>query len=117
MTEVLEAQQPQKGLKQALQRLRNRKARKGLTLVELAIVLLVLGVIIGIVYANLDTGAVDNAKITMFPAQAAQLGLLPARQCAGVVVLWHPARDPGDASSCHSCSWLDDCSQGLPGCQ
>ncbi|HBS04783.1 MAG TPA: hypothetical protein DEA96_07460 [Leptospiraceae bacterium] len=73
MTEVLEAQRPQKGLKKALQRLRNRKSRRGLTLVELAIVLLVLGVIIGIVYANLDTGAVDNAKITMFPAQAAQL--------------------------------------------
>ena len=56
-----------------MERLKKRKSRKGLTLVELAIVLLVLGVIIGIVYANLDTGAVDNAKITMFPAQAAQL--------------------------------------------
>jgi len=36
--------------------------RKGLTLFELALVLLVLGIIIGIVYANLDIGVVDKAK-------------------------------------------------------
>ena len=28
-----------------------------------------------------------------------------------------PQGQPGACSSCHSCSWLDDCSQGLPGCQ
>ncbi len=39
------------------------KNRKGLTLFELALVLLVLGIIIGIVYANLDTSVVDKAKI------------------------------------------------------
>lgn len=37
-------------------------ARKGLTLVELAIVLLVLGIIIGIVYANLDFTVIDKAQ-------------------------------------------------------
>jgi general secretion pathway protein G len=36
--------------------------RKGITLVELAIVLLVLGIIMGIVYANLDFGITDDAK-------------------------------------------------------
>ncbi|MCB1167546.1 MAG: type II secretion system protein GspG [Leptospiraceae bacterium] len=53
-------------------RIRSR-LRKGLTLVELAIVLLVLGVIIGIVYANIDFGVVDDAKRVMFPAQAKTL--------------------------------------------
>ncbi len=37
--------------------------RNGLTLFELALVLLVLGIIIGIVYANLDIGVVDKAKV------------------------------------------------------
>lgn len=61
------------GLKPA-KGLRNR-IRKGLTLVELAIVLMVLGVIIGIVYASLDTGMADDAEIALFPAKAAQLEL------------------------------------------
>ena len=59
-------------LRRKARRLQNR-IRKGLTLVELAIVLMVLGVIIAIVYSSLDTSAVDDAKITMFPAQAAKI--------------------------------------------
>jgi len=43
-------------------KLKQKNLRKGLTLFELALVLLVLGIIIGIVYANLDIGVVDKAK-------------------------------------------------------
>ena len=28
-----------------------------------------------------------------------------------------PQGQPGACSSCHSCSWLDDCSQGFPCCR
>ena len=42
---------------------RNEEERKGLTLVELAIVLLVLGIIMGMVYGSLDFSAVDKAKV------------------------------------------------------
>lgn len=38
-----------------------KRIRRGLTLVELAIVLLVLGIIMGIVYANIDLGITDDA--------------------------------------------------------
>ncbi|MFN3603339.1 MAG: type II secretion system protein GspG [Leptonema sp. (in: bacteria)] len=44
-------------------RVRRQRKRVGLTLFELALVLLVLGIIIGIVYANLDIGVVDKAKV------------------------------------------------------
>ena len=36
--------------------------RKGLTLVELAIVMLVLGIVMAIVYSGLDLGTIDKAK-------------------------------------------------------
>jgi len=39
-----------------------RKARRGITLIEMAIVLLVIGIIMAIVYSNLDFGIADNAK-------------------------------------------------------
>jgi len=51
--------------------------RKGLTLFELALVLLVLGIIIGIVYANLNIGVVDKAKkLKVKQVQAKQLPIL-----------------------------------------
>jgi len=51
--------------------------RKGLTLFELALVLLVLGIIIGIVYANLDIGVVDKAKkLKVKQVQSKQLPVL-----------------------------------------
>ncbi|MDW7975733.1 MAG: type II secretion system protein GspG [Leptospiraceae bacterium] len=51
--------------------------RKGLTLFELALVLLVLGIIIGIVYASLDLGVVDKAKVLKVrDVQAKQLPIL-----------------------------------------
>ena len=57
----------------AYERLRAAKSRKGITLVELAIVLLVLGVIMGIVYASIDFGVVDSAKAKMLPSAALQV--------------------------------------------
>lgn len=54
-----------------------QKKRKGLTLFELALVLLVLGIIIGIVYANLDIGVVDKAKVLKVKQiQAKQIPIL-----------------------------------------
>lgn len=54
-------------------KLNSRKKRQGITLVELAIVLLVLGIIIGIVYANIDFGVVDSARAKLLPQAAMQL--------------------------------------------
>ena len=42
---------------------RTSRLRRGLTLVELAIVILVLGVIMAIVFSNLDLTALDKAKV------------------------------------------------------
>ncbi len=54
--------------------------RKGLTLFELALVLLVLGIIIGIVYANLDIGVVDKAKkLKIKQVQSKQIPVLIQR--------------------------------------
>lgn len=51
--------------------------RKGLTLFELALVLLVLGIIIGVIYANLDIGVVDKAKaLKVRDIQSKQLPML-----------------------------------------
>lgn len=56
------------------------KKRKGLTLFELALVLLVLGIIIGIVYANLDIGVVDKAKkLKIKQVQSKQIPVLIQR--------------------------------------
>jgi general secretion pathway protein G len=60
-----------KGLR--LSQKRSRKSRRGLTLVELAIVILVLGVIMGIVYSSLDFGITDDAKRLAVQSSSKQL--------------------------------------------
>lgn len=52
------------------------RARKGLTLVELAIVILVLGIIMGIVYSSLDFGITDDAKKLMVASSSKQLTMV-----------------------------------------
>ncbi len=52
---------------------RRKSLRKGLTLVELAIVILVLGVIMGIVYTSLDFGITDDAKRLAVQSSSKQL--------------------------------------------
>jgi len=51
------------------------RSRKGLTLIELAIVLMVLGIIMGIVFYSLrdSTGVIDSAKKLKVQQQAAML--------------------------------------------
>ncbi|MEQ8353424.1 MAG: type II secretion system protein GspG [Leptospiraceae bacterium] len=63
MKEVFQAQTAKEKLSRALRRVRKQKSRRGLTLVELAIVLMVLGIIIGIVYAGINTDSVDEARL------------------------------------------------------
>jgi len=50
-----------------------RSRRRGLTLVELAIVILVLGIIMGIVYSAIDFGITDDAKKLAVKSAATQL--------------------------------------------
>lgn len=66
--------------KRTLLKLRKKLAsqksdRKGLTLIELAIVLLVLGIIIGIVFANLDFSLPDKAKALSIRTASTQLAM------------------------------------------
>lgn len=56
-------------------RLPGEKSRRGLTLVELAIVLLVLGIIMAIVFASIDTGVVDDAVRLKIKGDATALPL------------------------------------------
>ncbi len=52
----------------------NKKMKRGLTLVELAIVMLVLGIIMALVYSNLDIrGASDKARCLQLEAAANNL--------------------------------------------
>ncbi len=61
-------------------KINKKNKRKGLTLFELALVLLVLGIIIGIVYANLDIGVVDKAKkLKVKQVQSKQIPILVQR--------------------------------------
>ncbi|MCB1317444.1 MAG: type II secretion system protein GspG [Leptospiraceae bacterium] len=48
-------------------------ARRGLTLIELAIVILVIGIIMAIVVANLDFGVIDKAQILKVKNSANQV--------------------------------------------
>lgn len=54
-------------------RIIGKKSRQGLTLVELAIVILVLGVIMGIVYSSLDFGITDDARKLQVQSSSKQL--------------------------------------------
>ncbi|MCA9271605.1 MAG: type II secretion system protein GspG [Spirochaetales bacterium] len=54
-------------------RLVGGRLRRGLTLMELAIVIVVLGIIIGIIAANLDLSALDKAQILRMKTAALNL--------------------------------------------
>lgn len=82
---------------QNLKKIMRRKARKGLTLIELAIVLLVLGIIMGIVFVNLKdaTGVITSAKkLKVKQVQALQLPMAIERYLDEGGVL-----NPGDSLS------------------
>lgn len=64
------------GAKRAPKRLFGKKNRRGLTLVELAIVILVLGVIMTIVYSSLDFGITDDARKLQVQSSSKQLQIL-----------------------------------------
>lgn len=49
--------------------------RRGLTLIELAIVLVVLALIFVLVYSNLDTSVIDDAKVALLKGQSKTLPL------------------------------------------
>ncbi len=67
----------QAGLRRAgrFAQLRRDPSRRGLTLVELAIVILVLGIIMVIVFTNLDFSVLNKAKLLQFQTAAKTLPL------------------------------------------
>ena len=66
-------------------RLVGGRLRRGLTLMELAIVIVVLGIIIGIIAANLDLSALDKAQILRMKTAALNLNSRwQAKTCATI---------------------------------
>lgn len=54
--------------------LRKRRSRRGLTLIELAVVMLVLGILMAVLYANIDVGGItDKAKRLAIQTNSTQL--------------------------------------------
>ena len=56
-----------------------RKSKKGLTLIEIAMVLMVIAIIIGIVYANIDTGVIGKAQILKVKSSSQTIPILLER--------------------------------------
>jgi prepilin-type N-terminal cleavage/methylation domain-containing protein len=59
-----------------LLKIQKNKKRHGLTLIEIAMVLLVIAIIMGVVYANIDTGVIGKAQILSIKTSAQTIPIL-----------------------------------------
>lgn len=80
----IESRSPLRKIKRIFEKLQNQAQspsarqtlRKGMTLVELAIVILVIGILMAILYSAIDFGITDDAKKLRINASAKQLQIL-----------------------------------------